>query len=133
VDWLRHVLHEARHAHLGWSGPDGTTFADAAAEWFRYSEHDRGRKLASPGARSLERPIENAGAADVTLTQPDLDAIQDALPNGSSETAHTYFGEITFRGKHTGDRRMPLVETLLRTATVSHVRCDDWQDEARAG
>ena len=36
-----------------------------------------------PGTRSLERVVENAGAADVTLTQADLDTIHDALPNGS--------------------------------------------------
>jgi aryl-alcohol dehydrogenase-like predicted oxidoreductase len=36
-----------------------------------------------PGTRSLKRVIENAGAADVTLTQADLDTIHNALPNGS--------------------------------------------------
>ena len=36
-----------------------------------------------PGTRSLERAVENAGAADVTLTQADLDTIHNVLPNGS--------------------------------------------------
>jgi aryl-alcohol dehydrogenase-like predicted oxidoreductase len=36
-----------------------------------------------PGTRSLERAVENAAAADVTLTQDDLDTIRDVLPNGS--------------------------------------------------
>jgi aryl-alcohol dehydrogenase-like predicted oxidoreductase len=36
-----------------------------------------------PGTRSLERVVENARAADVALTQGDLDAIHDVLPNGS--------------------------------------------------
>jgi aryl-alcohol dehydrogenase-like predicted oxidoreductase len=36
-----------------------------------------------PGTRSLKRALENAGAADVTLTQGDLDIISIALPNGS--------------------------------------------------
>ena len=36
-----------------------------------------------PGTRSLKRAVENAGAADVTLTQTDLDTIHNALPNGS--------------------------------------------------
>jgi aryl-alcohol dehydrogenase-like predicted oxidoreductase len=36
-----------------------------------------------PGTRSLERVLENVGAADVTLTQADLDTIHNALPNGS--------------------------------------------------
>ena len=36
-----------------------------------------------PGTRSFKRAVENAAAADVTLTQADLDAIQNVLPNGS--------------------------------------------------
>ena len=36
-----------------------------------------------PGTRRLERVLENVGAADVTLTEADLDTIHDALPNGS--------------------------------------------------
>ena len=36
-----------------------------------------------PGTRSLERALENAAAADVTLTQADLETIDDVLPNGS--------------------------------------------------
>jgi aryl-alcohol dehydrogenase-like predicted oxidoreductase len=36
-----------------------------------------------PGTRSTARVIENAGAADVQLTQDDLDTIHAALPNGS--------------------------------------------------
>ena len=36
-----------------------------------------------PGTRSLERVVENAAAADVTLTQSDLDAIHNVLPDGS--------------------------------------------------
>jgi aryl-alcohol dehydrogenase-like predicted oxidoreductase len=36
-----------------------------------------------PGTRSLKRAVENAGAADVTLTQADLDTVHNALPNGS--------------------------------------------------
>ena len=36
-----------------------------------------------PGTRSPKRAVENAGAADVTLTQADLDTIHNALPDGS--------------------------------------------------
>jgi len=43
-DWLRDVLHEARHGTLAGQVRTGATFADAAAEWLRYIEHDRGRK-----------------------------------------------------------------------------------------
>jgi aryl-alcohol dehydrogenase-like predicted oxidoreductase len=36
-----------------------------------------------PGTRSLTRAVENAGAAEVTLTQADLETIHNLLPNGS--------------------------------------------------
>ena len=37
----------------------------------------------APDPCCLKRAVENAGAADVTLTQADLDTIHNALPNGS--------------------------------------------------
>src|ERR1700694_3267860 len=43
-DWLRETLHEARRGTLAGQVRTGATFADAAAEWLRYVEHDRGRK-----------------------------------------------------------------------------------------
>jgi integrase len=43
-DWLRSVLEEARRGTLVGLVRTGATFADAAAEWLRYVEHDRGRK-----------------------------------------------------------------------------------------
>ncbi len=43
-DWLRSVLDEARRGRLPGAVETGATFADAAAEWLRYIEHDRGRK-----------------------------------------------------------------------------------------
>jgi integrase len=43
-DWLRDVLHEARHGTLAGQVRTGATFADAAAEWIRYVEVDRQRK-----------------------------------------------------------------------------------------
>lgn len=43
-DWLREVLHEARHGTLAGQVRTGATFADAAAEWLRYVEVDRERK-----------------------------------------------------------------------------------------
>jgi aryl-alcohol dehydrogenase-like predicted oxidoreductase len=36
-----------------------------------------------PGTRNLQRAIENAGAADVTLTEADLATIREILPHGS--------------------------------------------------
>ena len=43
-DWLRDVLHEARHGTLAGQFRTGATFEDAAAEWLRYVEVDRQRK-----------------------------------------------------------------------------------------
>jgi integrase len=43
-DWLRETLAAARHGTLPGMVRTGATFADAAAEYLRYVEHDRGRK-----------------------------------------------------------------------------------------
>lgn len=43
-DWLRGVLEEARRGTLPGMVRTGATFADAAAEYLRYIEQDRGRK-----------------------------------------------------------------------------------------
>jgi integrase len=43
-DALREVLHEARRGTLPSTIRSGATFADAAAEYLRYCEHDRGCK-----------------------------------------------------------------------------------------
>lgn len=43
-EWLRRVLDEARRGVLPGMVKTGATFADAAAEWLRYIEHDRRRK-----------------------------------------------------------------------------------------
>jgi integrase len=43
-DWLRDVLDQARRGTLPGLVKTGVTFADAAAEYLRYVEHDRGRK-----------------------------------------------------------------------------------------
>lgn len=42
--WLRDLLEEARRGTLPGLVQTGATFADAAAEFLRYVEHDRGRK-----------------------------------------------------------------------------------------
>ncbi len=43
-DWLRETLAEARRGTLSGLVRTGATFADAAAEWLRYVEHDRAVK-----------------------------------------------------------------------------------------
>jgi hypothetical protein len=42
--WLRTTLEQARRGVLPGMVRTGATFADAAAEWLRYVEHDRRRK-----------------------------------------------------------------------------------------
>jgi integrase len=54
--WLREILDEARPGTLSGMVRTGATFADAAAEWLRYVEHDRGRKPSTvDGYRSIVR------------------------------------------------------------------------------
>jgi integrase len=47
ADWLRETLDAARRGTLPGMVRTGATFADAAAEYLRYVEHDRGRKLST--------------------------------------------------------------------------------------
>jgi integrase len=55
-DWLRNLLDEARRGTLPGMVRTGATFADAAAEWLRYIEHDRLRKPSTVATyRSLLR------------------------------------------------------------------------------
>jgi integrase len=54
--WLRSVLEEARRGTLPGMVRTGATFADAAAEYLRYVEHDRGRKPSTvAGYKSIVR------------------------------------------------------------------------------
>ncbi len=54
--WLRNVLDEARKGTLPGLVKTDVTFADAAEEWLRYIEHDRGRKPSTvAGYRALLR------------------------------------------------------------------------------
>lgn len=46
--WLRAVLEQARRGSLPRMVRTGATFEDAAAEWLRYIEQDRGRKPSTP-------------------------------------------------------------------------------------
>ena len=43
-DWLRELLDQARRGTLPGMVRTGATFADAAAEFLRYAEHDRALK-----------------------------------------------------------------------------------------
>ena len=53
-DWLASLLDQARRGTLPGMVQTGATFADAAEEWLRYIEHDRGRKPSTvSGYRSI--------------------------------------------------------------------------------
>jgi integrase len=53
-DWLRRTLDQARRGTLPGMVRTGATFADAAVEYLRYVEHDRGRKPSTlRGYRSM--------------------------------------------------------------------------------
>lgn len=55
-EWLRKVLDEARDGTLPGLVKTDVTFAEAAEEWLRYVEHDRGRKPSTiAGYRALLR------------------------------------------------------------------------------
>ncbi len=47
--WLRRTLGKARRGVLPGMAPTGATFADAAAQWLHYIEHDRRRKPSTMG------------------------------------------------------------------------------------
>src|SRR5437016_1925894 len=54
--WMRDLLDEARRGRLPGLVQTGATFADAAAEWLRYIEHDRDRKPSTvAGYRAILR------------------------------------------------------------------------------
>ena len=74
--WLRDVLDEARRGTLPGLVKTDVTFAEAADEWLRYVEHDRGRKPSTiAGYRALlnsqllpvfgEKPIESITTAEI--------------------------------------------------------------------
>ncbi len=74
--WLRDVLDEARRGTLPGLVKTGVTFADAAAEWLRYIEHDRDRKPSTiTGYKAIlraqllpafgEEPIESITTASI--------------------------------------------------------------------
>jgi hypothetical protein len=77
-DWLRSVLEDARRGTLPIPIRSGATFADAAADFLRYTEHDRGCKpstlrdyrsnlkahlLPAFGDQALELPRTRRGAS----------------------------------------------------------------------
>jgi integrase len=82
--WLRDVLDEARRGTLPGLVKTDVTFAEAADEWLRYVEHDRGRKPSTiAGYRALlksqllptfgETPIESITTPEIEAWIADVD------------------------------------------------------------
>jgi hypothetical protein len=79
-DWLRETLHRAARGTSPGQVRTEATFADAAAEWLRYIEHDRDRKPSTvAGYRSIvgsellprfgEMPLESVTPAAIESWQ----------------------------------------------------------------
>jgi integrase len=76
-DWLRSVLEEARRGTLPGAVRTGATFADAAAEWLRYIEHDRARKPSTvEGYHSIVRAQLLPAFGDLPLESITTSAIE---------------------------------------------------------
>lgn len=87
-DWMRDVLDQARRGTLPGMVRTGATFADAAAEFLRYAEHDRTLKPSTiRGYRSIidaylnpafgTRPVEDITMADIERWRAGLTSVHD--------------------------------------------------------
>jgi integrase len=89
-DWLRSVLEDARRGILPGTIRSGETFADAAAEFLRYIEHDRGcRPSTLRDYRStLDAHLLPAFGDQVleSITTASIDAWRTSLPSLSPRT-----------------------------------------------
>ncbi|HET8976783.1 MAG TPA: hypothetical protein VFN87_01420, partial [Solirubrobacteraceae bacterium] len=89
-DWLRAVLDEARRGTLPGTVRTGATFADAAAEFLRYAEHDRGCKPST--LRDYRSNLDAhllptfGGQALESITPAAIDAWCASLPGLSGRT-----------------------------------------------
>lgn len=91
-DWLRSLLDQARRGTLPGLVQTGATFADAAAEYLRYSEHDRSCKpstlrdyRSTLGAHLLpafgETPLEDVTAASIDRWRASLTGLSPRTKN----------------------------------------------------
>jgi integrase len=89
-DWLRSTLDEARRGTLPGLVRTGVTFADAAAEYLRYCEHDRGCKPSTlrDYRSNLEAHLLPAfgNQAPEAVTPGSIDNWRASLPGLSSRT-----------------------------------------------
>lgn len=81
-DWLRSTLDEVRRGTLPGMVRTGATFADGAAEWLRYLEHDRARKPSTlVGYRSIVRATLLPAFGDERLEDVSTPMIETWLAN----------------------------------------------------
>ena len=75
--WLEDVLHQARRGELPGMVRTGATFADAAAEWLRYIEHERARKPSTiADYRSAVKAHLNPAFGELSLEQVTTETIE---------------------------------------------------------
>ena len=109
--WLRDTLDAARRRTLPGAVRTGATFADAAAEWLRYVEHDRACKPSTltdyrsvvtahllPGLRAV--PVEDITPELIETWRAGLGADREqALKNRTRNKALTILGGIMERAR----------------------------------
>jgi integrase len=73
-DWLRATLEEARRGTLPGMVRTGVTMSDAAAEWLRYSEHDRAVKKSTLTEYRLtaDRIVRSLGDVPIEDVTPEM-------------------------------------------------------------
>jgi integrase len=106
-DWLRSTLEQARRGTLPGLVRTGATFADAAAEYLRYCEHDRGCKPSTlrDYRSNLDAHLLPAfGEQPLEAITPDaIDAWRASLPGLSSQTKNkllVVMGGVMRRAQH---------------------------------
>jgi integrase len=106
-DWLRSTLEEARRGTLAGMARTGATFADAAAEFLRYTEHDRACKPST--LRDYRSNLEahllpTFGASDLeSITPAAIDAWRSSLTGLSNRTENkllVVMGGVIRRAQH---------------------------------
>jgi integrase len=100
--WLRSVLEGARRGSLPGMLRTGATFADAAAEWLRYIDHDRGRKPSTvAGYKVIVRSQLLLAFGDVPLESITTESIErwigelGALPRAGPRRWCCYTGSFS--------------------------------------
>ncbi len=113
--WLRDVLEQARRGTLPGIVRTGATFADAAAEFMRYAEHDRALKPSTlRGYRSIVSAYLLPAFGDravESITSREIEAWRASLVGGSSAER-----EETTRQRDAEHRILVLTHGIFRRA-----------------